>query len=202
MTAPSPAQLTPERADVDPAHTWDLSAIFPSWEAWDAAMTDLEQRIGAFKAFSGTLGAERRAAAGGVRGPRRHRAAQLPGVVLSLARLRPGPARQRLGRAAAARAAPVRASRTRHLVVQPRTARRAAGHNPHVARDRSGLGRLPLRHRRPVPEAGARAQSRRGTAALAVRAAHRRAEGCLRGALDGRCQVSRRHPQHRRHAWR
>ncbi len=56
MTAPSPAQLTPERADVDPAHTWDLSAIFPSWEAWDAAMADLEQRIGAFKAFSGTLG--------------------------------------------------------------------------------------------------------------------------------------------------
>ena len=56
MTALSPAQLTPERADVDPAHTWDLSAIFPSWEAWDAAMTDLEQRIGAFKAFSGTLG--------------------------------------------------------------------------------------------------------------------------------------------------
>ena len=56
MTSPSPAQLTPERADLDPAHTWDLSAIFPSWEAWDAAMTDLEQRIDAFSAFSGTLG--------------------------------------------------------------------------------------------------------------------------------------------------
>ena len=56
MTSPSSALLTPERSDVDPAHTWDLSAIFPSWEAWDAAMTDLEQRIEAFKAFAGTLG--------------------------------------------------------------------------------------------------------------------------------------------------
>ena len=56
MTAPSSALLTPERADLDPAHTWDLSAIFPSWDAWEAAMTDLEQRIGAFTAFAGTLG--------------------------------------------------------------------------------------------------------------------------------------------------
>ncbi len=56
MTSPSSAQHTPERSAVDPAHTWDLSAIFPSWEAWDAALTDLEQRIEAFKAFAGTLG--------------------------------------------------------------------------------------------------------------------------------------------------
>ncbi len=50
-----PDTLTPERSAIDPAYTWDLSAIFPSWEAWDAAMTDLEQRIGAFKALAGTL---------------------------------------------------------------------------------------------------------------------------------------------------
>ena len=56
MTSPSSALLTPERSDVDPAHTWDLSAIFPTWEAWEVAMTDLEQRIEAFKAFAGTLG--------------------------------------------------------------------------------------------------------------------------------------------------
>ena len=55
MTSPSSALLTPERSDVDPAHTWDLSAIFPSWEAWDAAMTDLEHRIEAFRACAGTL---------------------------------------------------------------------------------------------------------------------------------------------------
>ena len=50
------ATLTPERSAIDPAYTWDLSAIFPSWEAWEAAMADLEQRIGAFKALAGTLG--------------------------------------------------------------------------------------------------------------------------------------------------
>ncbi len=50
------AQLTPERTDVDPLHTWDLSAIFPTWDAWQAAMIDLEQRIEAFTGFAGTLG--------------------------------------------------------------------------------------------------------------------------------------------------
>ena len=52
----APPSLTPERATIDPAHTWDLSAIFPSWEAWDGAMAELEQRIGTFKALAGTLG--------------------------------------------------------------------------------------------------------------------------------------------------
>ena len=63
-----PDTLTPERSAIDPAYTWDLSAIFPSWEAWDEAMTDLEQRIGAFKAFAGTLGRAPRSFAG-PRGP-------------------------------------------------------------------------------------------------------------------------------------
>ncbi|MGD9903125.1 MAG: oligoendopeptidase F [Vicinamibacterales bacterium] len=52
----APATLTPERSAVDPAYTWDLSAIFPSWDAWEAAMTDLEAKIGSFKALAGTLG--------------------------------------------------------------------------------------------------------------------------------------------------
>ncbi|HUU34163.1 MAG TPA: M3 family oligoendopeptidase, partial [Vicinamibacterales bacterium] len=56
MTSTKTAQLLPERADVDPIHTWDLTAIFPTWEAWDEAMTDLEERIEAFKSFAGTLG--------------------------------------------------------------------------------------------------------------------------------------------------
>lgn len=54
--ASAPALVTPERSEVDPAHTWDLSAIFPSWEAWEAAVADLEARIGEFTAFAGTLG--------------------------------------------------------------------------------------------------------------------------------------------------
>jgi oligoendopeptidase F len=50
------ALITPERAAIEAAYTWDLSAIFPSWEAWEAAVGELEQRIGAFKALAGTLG--------------------------------------------------------------------------------------------------------------------------------------------------
>ncbi|MCC6992796.1 MAG: oligoendopeptidase F, partial [Acidobacteria bacterium] len=54
--APASALVTPERSAVDPAYTWDLSAIFPSWEAWDGALAELEQRIAAFAALAGTLG--------------------------------------------------------------------------------------------------------------------------------------------------
>lgn len=56
VMASAPALVTPERTDVDPAYTWDLSAIFASWEAWDAAIADLERRIEAFSGFAGTLG--------------------------------------------------------------------------------------------------------------------------------------------------
>lgn len=56
MAAPAATLVTPERTEIDPAYTWDLSAIFPSWEAWEAAVADLEQRIGTFKALAGTLG--------------------------------------------------------------------------------------------------------------------------------------------------
>jgi len=52
----APALVTPERSAVDPAYTWDLSAIYPSWEAWDAALADLESRIEGFAGFAGTLG--------------------------------------------------------------------------------------------------------------------------------------------------
>ena len=54
--APASALVTPERSEVDLVYTWDLSAIFPSWEAWDGALADLEQRITAFAGMAGTLG--------------------------------------------------------------------------------------------------------------------------------------------------
>ena len=56
MSNAASALVTPERSEIDPASTWDLSSIFPSWEAWDAAMADLDRQIGAFGAFAGTLG--------------------------------------------------------------------------------------------------------------------------------------------------
>lgn len=50
------ALVAPERSVIDTAYTWDLSAIFSSWDEWEAALADLERRIGEFKSFTGTLG--------------------------------------------------------------------------------------------------------------------------------------------------
>jgi oligoendopeptidase F len=52
----SPAStLLPPRAAVDPKYTWDLSAIFSDWPAWEAGFRDLDQGIAAFSQFEGTL---------------------------------------------------------------------------------------------------------------------------------------------------
>jgi oligoendopeptidase F len=55
--AAASALVTRERTEVDPAYTWDLSALFPTWEAWEASVADLDQRIGAFAGLAGTLAA-------------------------------------------------------------------------------------------------------------------------------------------------
>jgi oligoendopeptidase F len=52
--APS-AALVPARETIDPKHTWDLSAIFESWEVWEAGYQALDQGIEKFKEFEGTL---------------------------------------------------------------------------------------------------------------------------------------------------
>jgi oligoendopeptidase F len=52
----SAATIVPERESVDPRFTWDLTAIFPDWPAWESAFRELENGIEAFKAFEGTLG--------------------------------------------------------------------------------------------------------------------------------------------------
>jgi oligoendopeptidase F len=53
----SPAQsLVPARETIDPKHTWDLSAIFPSWDAWEEGYLALDKGIERFKQFEGTLG--------------------------------------------------------------------------------------------------------------------------------------------------
>ncbi len=54
--APVSPSIVPNRADVDPRYTWDLSSIFPSWGAWEAAFTDLEQAIERYRAYEGHLG--------------------------------------------------------------------------------------------------------------------------------------------------
>jgi oligoendopeptidase F len=52
----SAATVVPERESVDPRFTWDLSAIFSDWPAWEAAFRELDNGIEAFKGFEGTLG--------------------------------------------------------------------------------------------------------------------------------------------------
>jgi oligoendopeptidase F len=53
--APLPATVVPSREAIDPRYRWDLSSIFPGWEAWEAGFASLEQRMTAYKACEGTL---------------------------------------------------------------------------------------------------------------------------------------------------
>lgn len=47
----------PERGDVDPAMTWDLTSIFRSLNEWEAAFRQVEESLPILGAFCGTLGA-------------------------------------------------------------------------------------------------------------------------------------------------
>jgi oligoendopeptidase F len=57
MTSPatSVSTLVPAREAVDPKYTWDLSAIFTDWAAWESGFRDLDRGIEAFSQFEGTL---------------------------------------------------------------------------------------------------------------------------------------------------
>jgi oligoendopeptidase F len=59
MQQPVPETLassTPrERQDIDGRFKWNLGAIFPDWNGWQAAYDELDQRIAAFAALQGTL---------------------------------------------------------------------------------------------------------------------------------------------------
>jgi len=46
-----------ERSDVPPKYRWDLTAIFPSDQAWSTAGVTLKRRIASFAKFQGRLGA-------------------------------------------------------------------------------------------------------------------------------------------------
>jgi oligoendopeptidase F len=46
----------PARSEVNPADTWDLSSLFPSDDAWEAAFTAWEGRIAEYATFQGKLG--------------------------------------------------------------------------------------------------------------------------------------------------
>ena len=53
--APAPSTQVPSRESLDPRYTWDLTSIFPSWDAWETAFADLDAGIEAYKKHEGTL---------------------------------------------------------------------------------------------------------------------------------------------------
>src|SRR3569623_37054 len=53
----------PKRSQVKPADTWDLSSLFDSDEAWDAAFKKWEMKFPGFARFQGTLGESQKALA-------------------------------------------------------------------------------------------------------------------------------------------
>ena len=46
---------TRNRAEIPAQYRWDFSAIYPNWEAWEAGMKDLEAKMEAFAALTGSL---------------------------------------------------------------------------------------------------------------------------------------------------
>src|SRR5262245_8011719 len=54
-TVPGKPTVVPPRESLNPQYTWDLDAIFPSWEAWEDAFAALEKGIESYKAYEGTL---------------------------------------------------------------------------------------------------------------------------------------------------
>ncbi len=68
LSGPAEAPAAPSLCDRDQIadrFKWDLTSIFPDWEAWDVAHRDLEGKIAAFATLRGTLadGADRLLAA-------------------------------------------------------------------------------------------------------------------------------------------
>ena len=46
---------TRNRAEIPASYKWDFSAIYPGWEAWDAGMKAMGEKMNAFAALKGTL---------------------------------------------------------------------------------------------------------------------------------------------------
>ena len=184
-SAPAPT-LVPARDELDPRFTWDLTAIFPDWNAWEEHTGSSIGGIEAFQQFEGTL----------AQGPHRLLAAlteqdelgQLAYKVWYYASLNYDQDQ---------RDNVVNGRRQRVQMLMARWRQATSWFNPELLRIpietvRSGwtaspaLARLPLLHRGPVPAAGARAGRSRRAAAVALEPAGRRAARRLCGALDRR----------------
>ena len=55
QAASAPKPTTQNRAEIPAQYRWDFSPIYPSWAAWETAMTTLEAKMDTFAARKGTL---------------------------------------------------------------------------------------------------------------------------------------------------
>jgi oligoendopeptidase F len=54
-TTEAPQPRTRIRAEIPDTHKWNLADIYPDWAAWEAALAELDRRIGEYAALKGTL---------------------------------------------------------------------------------------------------------------------------------------------------
>ena len=52
----------PTRSEIDPKYRWNLSHIFPSFEAWETALKSCEEKVGTIASFEGRVAEDPRAA--------------------------------------------------------------------------------------------------------------------------------------------
>ena len=148
-------------------YKWNLTDIFPDWEAWEAGYKAARRGNRSIRGAEGHAGARGRPAARGVPAVRGARPARLSRLVFPVAPVRRGSARQQRQRAAPAGADPVRQVEAGGVVVQPGAARRFRSTTVRGwMDDDAGSGALPVRDRGSLPAAGARA--RRGGRAADV----------------------------------
>ena len=173
LFAPAEAPAAPalrERDQIPDRFKWNLTKIFPDWDAWQAAYDELDRKIAAFAGLQGTLGERRRRALlCRADAARRDRPARVQGLVLRVALLRPGSARQPDQREAPAGADPVREGGAGVGLVRSRAAARSRWRPCRRGwREQPTLAVYRFAHRGSLPPAGARARRQGRAAAVAV----------------------------------
>ena len=192
MDTPTAAGAAPqllERDAIPARFKWNLTHIFSDWNAWQAAYDELEVKIAAFAALQGTLARGRRSAARGVQAP--DEIGQLEYKVWYFASLWYDQDQ---------RDNEINARRQQVQILFAKAAQASAWFNPELlgiplptvqewmARN-PGAGGLPLRHRGPLPAAGARARRQGRAPAVAVEPFFVDAVRRVCGAVDRRRQA-------------
>ena len=147
---------TRTREEIPEGFTWNLADIYADWAEWEAGLAEFDAKLAGYAELRGTL----------AQGPERLlKAFRLEDELGQLSYklwyyagpdLRPGPARQRGERAAAARPDSVREGGRGEVLVYPRAAAHSPRNRAQLDGGESRAGGLPVRHRAGLSPAGAR----------------------------------------------